>query len=283
MPSIEEVLKATGLSDEQIKALDAKVVQGLTQWGDGIVGTSNQLKEAAELKERQVRDMIAKEVNPALNNWENEKAAYAAREAAYKQAFEAAKAGGFIAPEINVQIPTSPTSDPNNPPRNAQGQFVANANPVPGSPDFQKFRDGIAQANAMVWDMAHKYRTLYGAEMPDAPTQIIREAEAQHMNPIEYAAKKYNFAAKEQEFMAKKSADEKAAIQKEIEGRVRQEYAEKYGNNAGIRPAVTSEYSQVSKAVQAGTRPDPLKQTRDERARTTREMIDKDLREAQVQ
>lgn len=282
MPSIEEVLKATGLSDEQIKALDAKVVQGLTQWGDGIVGTSNQLKEAAELKERQVRDMIAKEVNPALNNWENEKAAYAAREAAYKQAFEAAKAGGFIAPDINVQIPTSPTSDPNNPPRNAQGQFVAGQNPIPGSPQYLTPQQALRLQNESLW-LVGEHMRLHGQPLPDDLETIIKEADAQHMSFRDYASKKYNFDAKRQEFAAKKTADERAALTKEIESKVRQEYAEKNGNNAGIRPAVTSEYSQVSKAVQAGTRPDPLKQTRDERARTTREMIDKDLREAQVQ
>lgn len=283
MATIQEVLKATGLTDEQIAALDSKVVTGLAQWGDGVMTTAQQAKEAAELKERQIRDVIGKEINPALNNWENEKAAYAAREAAYQKAFEAAKAGGFVPPEINISLP-SPTSDPNAAPqRGADGRYVANANAVPGSPNFEQFQEKVGTVIGTIADLQWKYQTLFGTMMPDSPTKLLMEAEKQHMTPVEYAAKKYNFAAKEQEVAAKRDQDKEAALTKSIEAKVRQEYAEKNGSNGMIRPAAPSEYSQVQKAVAAGTRPDPIKQTPAERARTTRDLIAKEWKENESQ
>jgi hypothetical protein len=57
------------------------------------------------------------------------------------------------------------------------GKFVANKNVVPGSPQFeQKLRDDIGGAFSFAADTSWKYRTLYGTEMPDSPTTIIREA-----------------------------------------------------------------------------------------------------------
>ncbi len=213
MPTIQEVLKQSGMTDEQIAALDAKVVQGLAQWGDTVIQTATQKDEAAALKERQVRDVIAKEINPALNSWENEKAAYAAREAAYQKAFEAAKAGGFVPPEINISVPGSPTLDTQ--PRDPQGRYVPNANPVPGSPNFEQFQEKVGTVMGTIADLQWKYQSLFGSMMPDSPTKLLQEAAQQHMNPVEYAAKKYNFAAKEQEVQQKKTEQEREAIRKE--------------------------------------------------------------------
>lgn len=280
MPTIQEVLKATGLTDEEIAKLDAKVVTGLQQWGDQTIQTAAQKEEAAALNQRKINDYISNELNPALNNWANEKTAYEAKIAAYNTAFEQAKAAGFIAPEINVGSPTLDTNG-GQPPRDPQtGQFVAGKNPVPGSPGFDpaRFQEGVGAYIGTMQDLQWKYQTLFGSVMPDSPTTIVREAQAQHMNPIEYAAKKYNFAGKEQEVATKKQQERDEQIRKEAIAERDRYHAERQANPL-LAQAETSQFSTINKAVKAGTLPDPLKMSKEERHQATLNLISKDIRD----
>src|SRR6266851_6742164 len=196
MKTVAEILKETGLTDEQISALDPKVTAGLTT----VVSTAAQAQEAAENAKRLQAQQYDQEIAPALDAWGNEKAQKDAEIAFYKAQLEGAKAGGFVP----AALPGAPA--PAAPARTPDGKFVANQNPVPGSPEFVKgLRDELGGAFAFIADTSWKYRSLFGTEMPDSPTTIIREATAQRMGPAEYAAKKYDFAGKE----ATKLADEK--------------------------------------------------------------------------
>src|SRR5882724_6123508 len=202
MKTVAEILRETGLSDEQISALDPKVTAGLTQ----VVSTAQQTLDAAELAKRAQAQQYDEQIAPALDSWGNEKARLDAEVAFYKTQIEGAKAGGFVP----ANLPGAPT-----PARQPNGQFVANANEVPGSPKLDKLRDDLGGAFSFLADTTWKYRSLYGTEMPDAPTAIIREASAQRMDPATYAAKKYDFAGKE----AAKRADE----QKKHDDQIRSE------------------------------------------------------------
>ena len=266
MKTVEEVLRETGLTDEQIKALDAKVMTGLTT----VVSTAAQTLEQAELAKRATAQQYETEIAPALDKWANEKAAQDSRIAAYEAALKAAKEGGFQIPEILLK--------PTETPRSEDGKFVANRNQVPGSPEFQKkLTDDIGGAFSFVAETTWKYRTLYGTEMPDSPVTLIREATAQRMSPTDYAAKKYDFAGKE---AAKKAEEQKKhddAIRKEASDAKDKEWSEKVGNNPNIRQAEVSRFSQLDKAVKAGERPDPLKMNREQRHAATRDTILKDI------
>jgi hypothetical protein len=254
MKTVEEILRESGLTDEQIKALDAKAMTGLTQ----VLSTASQAQEAAELAKRAQSDQYDQSIAPALDAWANEKAQKDAEIAFYKAQLDGAKAGGFIS--------TTPPGTPATPPvvapgtRGADGKFVAGGNPVPGSPAFNpdKLRDELAGAFAFYADTNWKYRTLFGKEMPESPTSIIREATAQHMSPAAWAAKKYDFAGKEKSIADQAQKDHDDAIRKEVSAAKDKEWGEKVGSNPDVRRAEVSRFSEINKAVKAGTRPDPL-------------------------
>lgn len=267
MPSVEEILKQTGLSDEQIKALDPKAMAGFTQ----VVTSAQQQLDAAELAKRSVSQKWDEEISPALDSWGNEKARLDAEVAFYKAQLEGAKAGGFVA----TPPPGTPPATP--PARTPDGKFVAGNSSVPGSPDFVKLRDDIGGAFAFAADTSWKYRSLFGTEMPDSPTTIIREAAAQRMAPGDYAAKKYDFAGKEK---AKREDEQKKhddAIRKEAVDEVTRKFAEQGGNNPNVRQAEASKFSTLQSAVKEGTRPDPLKMTREQRHAATGQTIRKEI------
>ncbi len=162
---------------------------------------------------------------------------------------------------------------------------MAGQNPVPGSPAFnpEQFREGVGAYVGTMQDLQWKYQSLFGSPMPDPPTQIVREAREQRLDPITYAAKKYNFQAKEQEVAAAKQKEYEERIKKDAIAE-RDKYWAERGANPALRPAEQSGFSQVHKAVQAGTRPDPTMQTEAQRRATTAEMIQRDIAEkAQVQ
>lgn len=260
--TVEEVLRETGLTDEQIKALDPKVVTGVTT----LVTSANTALEQAELAQRGVRKTLDEEINPALDKWANDKASYETKLAAYEAALKAAKEGGFQVPDI--------IGKPAEPARNADGTFVAGKNPVPGSPEL--VTSIKREAGAAILSLANlnwKYQTLFGKPMPDSPSDLIREADAQKLDVISYAAKKYDFQAKEAEIKAAEQKKHDDAIVAAALADNDKKWAEKVGNNPMIRQAEVSRFSTIDKAVKAGERPDPLSMTREQRHTATRQAI----------
>jgi len=248
--TVEEILKESGMTDEQIKALDAKVTTGLTT----VLTTASAAQEKAELERRAQVEQYEKQIAPALDNWANEKASYDAKIAAYDAALKSAKEGGFKVPDILVPSATDPAAS-----RGPDGKFVAGQNPVPGSPQFvEGLRKEIGSAFSFAADVQWKYQQLYGTMIPDSPTALISEAVAQHMSPMAWAEKKYQFKEKE---AAKVAADKKKELEAATAAAVAEndkKWAEKVGSNPDVRQAQVSKYSEINKAVKAGTRPDPL-------------------------
>lgn len=264
--TVAEVLKETGMTDEQISGLDPKVTSGFTT----ILSTAQQAQDAAELAHRSQMQKWDEEIAPALDAWGNDKASYDARIAAYQAALKAAEEGGFKIPEM-LKPPTQAAT----PPKGPDGKFVAGPT---GSPEFvQKLRDDIGGAFSFLADTTWKYRKLYGQEMPDSPTAIIREAAANRMEPQAWAEKKYNFAAKEAE-------QAKAARQAEIDAAVKtekakwdRELAESGGSNPMVNRGQQSDFSKISSAVKANERPSPIGMTREERHKATQQSIQKEI------
>lgn len=266
MPTVAEILKASGLDDTAIAALDAKVVEGFTK----VISTAEQAHEQAALEKRAQVQLYDQQIAPALDKWANDKAAQDTKLAAYEAALKAAKEGGFQIPDI-----LAPAA-----PRTPSGQFVAGGNDVPGSPKFvESIKTEIAGAFGAMADLTWKYESLYGTKMPDSPTALIREAQQQHMDPVSYAAKKYDFAGKESARRAEDQKKHDDAIRAEVKAATDKEWAEKVGNNPNIRRAEPSAFSTVNKAVSSGERPDPLKMTREQRHVATRQAINKEIAE----
>lgn len=264
MPTVAEVLKASGMTDEQIAALDAKAVAGFTQ----LVTSATTTLEQAENAKRIQAEVYTNEIAPKLDAWAIESANIKAQLAFYKTQAEEAKAGGFLP----ADAPGAPTAA-----RAADGTFVANKNEVPGSPSFQKLQDDIGGAFAFVADTTWKYRTLFGQEMPDSPTIIIREAAAQRMSPADYAAKKYDFAGKEKAAADERQKKHDDAIRAEAVAETTKKFAEQGGSNPNIRQATESRFSTIQKAVQKGERKDTTTMSPEQRRDYTRQQIHNEI------
>jgi hypothetical protein len=270
MKSVEEVLRETGLSEEQIKALDPKVTTGFTT----ILSSASQAQEAAELAKRAQSEQYDSQIAPALDSWANDKANLEATVAFYKTQAENAKAGGFL-----------PAEAPNAPPAGtpgraaATGQFVAGKNEVPGSPQYMTRQEGFAAVSNTQWVLAEFMRLNNGAVPPDDIETIANEAVAQRMSLRDYASKKYEFPAKREAIKAAEQKKHDDAIRAETTAEVDKKWAERGGNNPNIRQAEVSRFATLDKAVKEGARPDPLKMGREQRHQATRQVIAKEIAE----
>jgi hypothetical protein len=299
MPTVAEILAQSGLTPEQISALDAKAISAF----DGVLSTAEQerkaakeAQEAAELAQRANKEFYDQTIMPSLTGWEdkekalqNEIANAKATAAFYEAQNKAAKEAGFVASDApKFEVPA----------RNSAGQFVPNTpGSTPGSPTFtlDQVKEGLGGTIGTLTDIQWKYQRLYGQPLPIAPTELVRQAEAQKMNPSDYASKTFNFQQKEQELVERQRAEERAKIiaeataplqeqlklkDKEWQTKLEEEakkISERGGNNPDVRRAAISNYPEVKKAIADGTRKDPLSMTREERQVEMRRQIQADV------
>lgn len=311
MPTVQEILIQSGLTPEQIAALDAKALTAF----NGVLTTAAEsakkaeeervaakaAQDAAELAQRANKDFYDSTIMPSLTGWEDKEkslqteiANTRALAAFYEAQNKAAKEAGFVAadaPKFDPATVTVPGRDPS-------GKFVANSpGSTPGSPTFtiEQVKDGLGSTLGTLTDIQWKYQRLYGQPMPLAPTELVRQAEAQKMNPADYAAKTFNFQQKEQELVERQKKEEKdkwlaeataplqeqlkqkdVEWQKKLEEKAK-EISERGGNNPDVKRAAISNYPEVKKAVAEGTRKDPLSMTREERQVEMRRQIQADV------
>src|SRR5277367_5096961 len=254
MPTVHEVLKASGMTDEQITALDAKVMGGFTT----ILSTAEQAREAAELAQRKTTATIQEEINPALDKWATESATLTAERDYYKTLAEKAKEGGFVPGAAPFAPAAATTRDPG-------GRFVPNANPVPGSPQYMTKAEGFTAVTSATWYISEYMRLHNGAPPPDDITVIAREADEQKIPFKAYVEKKYDFQAKREKIRADERKKEIDAATAAAVAENDKKWAEKIGTNPNIRAAETSRFSEINKAVADKSRPDPLTLTKEQR------------------
>jgi len=185
MPTVHEVLKASGMTDDQIASLDAKVTTGLKSVLDSAenekkIGVDALAKAetekqnaAAELTKAQAAFEAAKaakeqaeaerlgnvrfyeeKITPALTGWEQakkdleiKKANAEAKAAFLETQIAGAREAGFLPADTPAFVlPNNPT--PPDPQRDANGRFVPGGagNGTPGSPTFMTPEQMAAQA-----------------------------------------------------------------------------------------------------------------------------------------
>lgn len=282
--TVEEILRETGLSEEQIKALDPKVTTGFTQ----ILSSAQQAQDAAELAKRAQDEKYANEIAPALANWANRDTTISTKVAAYETWINKVKDSGYLPKEVLDSMPTF-TADPNPNPNPSgrdpgTGRFVAGNDKVPGSPTYEPAqirRETMQAITAGQWYISEYMRLNNGQMPPDDFDKIAAEAGAQRMPFKDYVEKKFDFP--------KKRADLDTARQKEHDDKIRAEavaendkkWAEKTGNNPMVRVAEASSFSEIATAVKAGTRKDPIGQgmSREQRRSSTSAGIRHDIAE----
>jgi len=224
--TVAEVLKQSGLTDDQIAALDAKAMSAFS----GILTTADQAKaealqkekaasdlavkaeadrkaaeesaleaktaqEAAELTNRTTEEFWKTTYPPAIAAMEAEKAklakeaADAKAEAAYYRTQRASYLGTLgINPE-DAPVFTPP----------AVVAPVVDANRTPGTPTFtedqinQRIGNGLSNS---VWAL-QEHQRLTGQFLPDPIDQLAQEATFQKLPFRDYVARKYDFAGKQ--------------------------------------------------------------------------------------
>jgi hypothetical protein len=222
--TLAEVLKQSGWTQEQIDALDAKAMSGLTDYVTGIEQTAAQKEKAAqdlavkaeadrkeaeaqaeaaktaraaaEAAERGWADFRDNTYNPGLVAWEAErvKLAKAAADAAAESAFYKAQHAslkdlGFVPSDSPVFTPAAVISP-------------VDTNKTPGTPTFtiNDVRDQLGTSLGTVANIQWEYQTLYGRPMPISPTELLRQSEANKFkDPATYANSIFKFSEKREE------------------------------------------------------------------------------------
>jgi hypothetical protein len=260
-------------------------------------------QDAAELAQRANKDFYDQTIMPSLTGWEDKEKALQqevanakATAAFYEAQNKAAKESGFIAADAPVFTPATPTL----PAKGPDGRFVANApGSTPGSPTFkmEDFENRLGNGlDNGIWALQEFQRLNSGQFLPDSISVLAQEANAQKLPFKDYVARKYDFAGKAQALAAKAEAEKadaiaKAAIapyeeklkakdtewQKKLEEQAKT-ISERGGNNPDVRRAAISNFPEVKKAVEEGSRPDPLSfKNQAERRAATRQQIIADV------
>lgn len=223
MPTVAEILKATGVSDEEIAKIDAKWMSAFS----GVLTTAEQkateateaakkaenertaataAREAAELAGRANTEFYETKIVPGLTSWDeekkrllNDKTNAEALAAFLKTQNDGARANGFIAADAPAFTPPADQSQQ----RDGKGQFVSNApGSTPGSPTYidpTQVATKIGDIAGVISDIQWKHQTLYGKPLPIAPSELIKQADALKLDPLTYASRTFNFAQKEEE------------------------------------------------------------------------------------
>jgi hypothetical protein len=317
--TVAEILKESGLSDDQIAALDAKALTAF----NGVLTTAEQeraaaaesakqaeaervaakaAQEAAELAQRANKDFYDGTIVPSLNGWEEKEKQYAqdisnakALAAFYEAQNKAAKENGFIAADAPAFTPAAPVV----PARDGGGKFVAGGGGTPGSPTFKMEDVDNRLGNGLdngFWAVQEYQRLSGGQFLPDSISKLAEEATANKLPFKDYVARKYDFGGKQSALQAKADADMRAKIateatapyeqkikdlEKEWQGKLEakaKEVSERGGNNPDVRRAAISNYPEVKKAMESGSRPDPLSfKNQEERRVATRQQIHADV------
>lgn len=266
MPTVSEILRQTGFSEDEIERLDNRATVAFSN----VLTAAEQAREAAELAQRSNVQFYEDKIVPALTGWEMEQAqieaarAQAEREANYYRA--AAVAAGIVPGE---------ESSPN---RDGGARYVSGTEGgTPGSPTYldpKALAAKFSDTAGMLTDIDYRYRKLYGDTMPIPPSQLIAEADAQKLDPKAYAEKRFNFSQREQELQAQRQRTHDADIAAKAAAERDKFWAERRGNNPDIRvPDGSSRYAELQRGVRAGEIPNPLKLTDQQRRAATRQQI----------
>lgn len=313
MPTVEEVLRQSGFTDEQIAAMDTRAItafSGVLSNADKTLQDAKTAQDAAELAQRSNVDFYENRIAPSLTQWEeekqrleNERAKATAEAAFYRVQAEEAKKTGFIpseAPGFDASKFTNPGNG-NGQPRDQQGRYVAGVpGSTPGSPQFfdvNKVYERAGDAVGVIEDIAWTHQSLFGKPMPISPTELIRQADSVKLDPKTYAARTFNFDARRLELQKQEQEARDQKIREEAVAPYEQKlkdkdeeskkaladkdryWAERTGNNPDIRkPQENPRMTDIAKAAKADpVNFDPLNMNDQQRRALTTQMIRKDI------
>ncbi|MFZ0742970.1 MAG: hypothetical protein WAM85_01110 [Terracidiphilus sp.] len=236
MTTVREILEASGVDTYEINSINPQVMGAL----EGVLSKAEQDRVS-------VNEFWKNTYNPGIAAWEAEKGDLArklaqaeAQKAALLAERTALAESGIVGAELPINTGQS---------RNSTGQYA-----TPGTPTFDP-NDVVSRASqglAAIADADWKHRQLYGQPLPISPSELVRQADAQGISPMDYASRQFKFQQKEQEIHDSK-------IRAEVEEKVRREFSERNGANPDVaQPRGSSRFADVQRAMKAGELKDPL-------------------------
>lgn len=266
MPTVQEVLKLTGLSDDDIRRVDERAITGFNR----VLGEAQSEREAAELAQRSNVEFYEGKIVPALTGWESERnQILTERDAAQQQAryFQAAAQAAGI-----------PVASPET---GQNGYVGGDPNTTPGSPSFRmadidaKIGSGLGN---VAWAL-QTYSRLHGGTLPDDIENLAREADARRVPFRDFVSQKYNFAQRERDLADAKQKAHDDQIRHEATVAADRRWAEQTGSNPDVRMGQASRFGDLQRAVRHDARPDPLKLDESQRRQATRSQIRTEIAE----
>ncbi len=236
MPSVSEILKQSGFTDEQIAALDPKMTTAFggiltsaeakeqaakdaaakadtdrqaavesAKQAEAAREAAKQAQEAAELEKRSNVEFYETKVMPGLLGFEEEKKNLEAarinaesRATFYETQVKGLKDAGFLPADAPAFVVSNslPVNNVGN--RDGGGRFVAGSN---GSPVFDPNTvvSKVGDGMSTISDIMYEHQVLFGRPIPIPPSQLIAQADALKLSPAAYAERTFNFTAKKQE------------------------------------------------------------------------------------
>jgi hypothetical protein len=278
--TVEEVLRQSGFTADQIAALEPRAITAFT----GVLTTAQQEREGAEMERRANVDFYEGQIAPSLANWEeekqrldNERARIAAEAAFYKTQAEEAKKSGFIAAD-------APTFNQG---RDQNGRYVAGApGATPGSPTFfdvNKVYEKAGEAVGAITDVDYRYKQLFdGRPMPILPSELVKQADARHVSPMTYAEQVFNFKQREQELQQERQKQHDDKIKQDAVAERDKYWAERRGSNPDVyQPHENAKMTEIARAAKTDPNLDPLSMNDQQRRAHTAQMIRRELAEQQ--
>jgi hypothetical protein len=261
MPTVQQILKDSGFTDEQITALEPKAITAFSS-----------VLSQAEAERRANADFYDQQIVPSLTAWDEEANRLRSEAAYYRAQNEAARAGGFI-PQDAPGFGQS---------RDGQGRYVANGGGTPGSPTYvppstvdidAKLGQGLSN---VAWAM-QTHQQLTGQMLPDSFDKLAAEASASRLPFRDYVARKYDYAGKQEAMEKKRQEEHDNQIRKEAEAARDKVWAERTGSNPDVRAGQASRFGDLSRARANNLIPDPLSMNETERRVATRQQIRNDM------
>jgi hypothetical protein len=278
MPTVADVLRGSGFTEEQIAALDNRTITAFS----GVLSAAEQERQRAEAERQANATFYDQQISPSLAAWDeqqtqvnNEKARLAAEVAFYRTQAEQARASGFI-----------PSDAPGfEQPRDQGGRYVAGApGGTPGSPTFfdvNQVYQRAGDAVSVLTDIQWEHQKLFGQPLPISPGELVKQADRVKLDPRTYAARTFNWDARKAEMEKKQQEEHDNQIRKEAEAARDKVWSEKVGSNPDVRMPMASRYADTQKAVKQGLLPDPLTLNESQRRTATAQAIRHEISERQ--
>jgi hypothetical protein len=257
--SLQEILKAAGKNDAEIKAIidplggNTALFEKILQDADTANAQAAQRLTDAATKEKQINDFWNNEATPQINKALSEKATAEARANYYRTQNEEARKAGFIAADAPGYEPANNgggnnggngngNGNANGGQRDGNGRFVSGQNEVPGSPAYMTLDQGTEAISTAAY-LLTEHQRLFSEPLPNL-RELMTEASQSRRKAIDVWEEKYKVRDKRTSIAEAARLAEREAIRKEEREKLQVEFGNMHANE-NTRTMLPSRYPNV--------------------------------------